>query len=100
MYAILIKEPKNNTYRFLTVKQEIMEEVTEEVTEPGTGEVHEVTSSVGTGEYETVVYETESQEELEKKCIDLMQTYTTSDFIAVNKEVFDVDLIWKQHTHS
>lgn len=45
MYAILIKEPKNNTYRFLTIKQEIMEEVTEEVTEPGTGEVHEVTSS-------------------------------------------------------
>ena len=71
MYKILIKDSKTGMYRYLTVKQEIMKEQKETVTDEDTHEVKEVTTLVGTGEYETVEYSTENKDELEKKCIEL-----------------------------
>ena len=72
MYKILIKDSKTGMYRYLTVKQEIMKEQKETVTDEDTHEVKEVTTLVGTGEYETVEYSTENKDELEKKCIELL----------------------------
>lgn len=66
MYSILIKD-KSNLYRFLTVKQEIMKEENVEVTDLDTQEVRTETTLVGTGEYKTVTYSTESKDELEEK---------------------------------
>lgn len=63
MYKILIKDSKTGMYRYLTVKQEIMKEQKETVTDEDTHEVKEVTTLVGTGEYETVEYSTENKDD-------------------------------------
>ena len=97
MYSILIKD-KSNLYRFLTIKQEILQEVTKEITDPETKEVRNETSYVGTGEYETVRFETESRDELEDKCIEIFGTYNKNEFMAVNTEPFKIDLIWGSET--
>lgn len=97
MYSILIKD-KSNLYRFLTVKQEITKEVTKEVTDPDTSEVKTEITFVGTGEYETVRFETKSRDELETKCIELLGTYNKNEFLAVNTEPFQMDLIWDSET--
>ena len=93
MYSILIKE-KPNTYRFLTVKKEIMKEESKEVTDPDTNEVRTETTLVGTGEFETVVYETSDKDEFEKKCIEILNTYNATEFIPINTESYSMDLIW------
>ena len=83
MYKILIKDSKTGMYRYLTVKQEIMKEQKETVTDEDTHEVKEVTTLVGTGEYETVEYSTENKDELEKKCIEpVSYTHLTLPTIA------------------
>ena len=97
MYSILIKD-KSNLYRFLTIKQEILQEVIKEVTDPETNEVRNETSYVATGEYETVRFETESRDELEDKCIEIFGTYNKNEFMAVNTEPFKMDLIWVSET--
>lgn len=93
MYAILIKD-KSNLYRFLTIKKEILQEVSREITDPETNEVRTEISYVGTGEYETVRFETESRDELEDKCIEIFGTYNKNEFLAINTEPFKMDLIW------
>lgn len=93
MYSILIKD-KPNLYRFLTVKQEIMKEESQEVTDPDTQEVKTEITLVGTGEYETVRFETENRDELEAKCVELLGTYNKNEFLAVNTEPYQMDLIW------
>lgn len=93
MYTILIKD-KANLYRFLTVKKEILKEETKEVTDPDTQEVRTETTYIGTGEYETVRFETESHDELEDKCIEIFGTYNKNEFIPINTEPFKMDLIW------
>lgn len=93
MYAILIKD-KSGLYRFLNVKKEIMKETTTTVTDSETNEVKNEVTLVGTGNFETVKFETESREELETKCIELMGTYNKNQFIPVNTEPFEMDLIW------
>lgn len=94
MYSILIKE-KPNTYRFLTVKEEIMKEVVTEVTDPDTNEVRNETTLVGTGEYQTVIFTTKDKEELETKCVETLNTYNATEFIPVNTEEYSMDLVWK-----
>lgn len=64
MYAIMIKE-KTNSYRFLSVKKEIMKETVTQVTDPDTNEVKDEVTLTGTGDFETVRFETESRDELE-----------------------------------
>lgn len=95
MYSILIKDSKSpSLYRFLTVKQEIMKEETQEVTDPSTNEVRTETTYVGTGEYETVIYNTDDKDELEAKCIELLNNYKVTEFIPVDTLEYTTDLIW------
>lgn len=94
MYSILIKD-KANLYRFLTVKQEIMKEENTEVTDPETQEVRTETNLIGTGEYNTVTYSTSSKGELEQKCIELLKTYNSTEFIPVDTLQYETDLVWK-----
>lgn len=99
MYSILIKDTKNaGLYRFLTVKQEIMEEKTTTVTDEDTHEVKQETTYVGTGEYETVRFETEEKDELEEKCIELLRSYKVTDFLPVDTLDYTTDLIWNNET--
>lgn len=93
MYAILIKE-KPNLFRFLTVKRDVMHEESKEVTDPDTKEVRTETIMVPTGDTEVVRFETESREELETKCIDILGIYNKNQFIAINTEPFKMDLLW------
>lgn len=93
MYAILIKE-KPNLYRFLTVKQDVMREESKEVTNPDTQEVRTETIMIPTGDTEVVRFETESRQELENKCIEILGTYNKNQFMAVNTEPFEMDLLW------
>ena len=96
MYSILIKDMKNvGQYRFLTVKQQVMREENTEITDPDTNEVRTETTLVGTGEYEVVTYSTESKDELEAKCIELLQTYNSTEFMPIDTLAYDTDLIWK-----
>ena len=96
MYSILIKDMKNaGQYRFLTVKQEVMREENTEITDPDTHEVRTETTLVGTGEYEVVTYSTESKDELEAKCIELLKTYNSTEFMPIDTLAYDTDLIWK-----
>lgn len=95
MYAILIKDTKNSSlYRFLSVKKEIMKEESKEVTDPDSNEVRTETVLVGTGEYTTSRFETDSRDELEAKCVEIMGTYNKNEFLPVNTEPFQMDLIW------
>lgn len=96
MYSILIKDSKNaSLYRFLTVKQEIMEEQVTSVTDSETMEVRQETILVGTGEYEVVRFETEDKEELEAKCIELLNSYKATEFMAIDTLAYKTDLIWQ-----
>ena len=96
MYSILIKDIKNaGQYRFLTVKQQVMREENTEITDPDTNEVRTETTLVGTGEYEVVTYSTESKDELEAKCIELLKTYNSTEFMPIDTLAYDTDLIWK-----
>lgn len=95
MYKILIKDSKTGMYRFLTVRQEIMKEETSQVTNPDTHEVTQVTTLVGTGEYETVEFSTEEKDELEKKCVELLSSYKITEFIPVNTLTYTTDLVWE-----
>lgn len=94
MYSILVKD-KQNLYRFLTVKQEIMKEEVNEVTDPETDEVRQETTLVGTGEYETVKYSTSEKDELEAKCVELLKTYNVTEFMPIDTLEYDTDLVWK-----
>ena len=96
MYKILIKDSKTGMYRYLTVKQEIMKEQKETVNDEDTQEVKEVTTLVGTGEYETVEYSTENKDELEKKCIDLLASYKVTEFTPINILAYTTDLVWSE----
>lgn len=93
MYAILIKD-KGNSFRFLTIKRELMEETITQVTDPDTNEVRDETNFTGTGTYETVTFETDSRDKLESKCVELLGTYNKNEFLPVNTEPFQMDLIW------
>lgn len=93
MYAILVKE-KPNLYRFLTVKKDIMREESTEVTDPDTNEVRTETTLVPTGDTEVVRFETESRQELEDKCIEILGTYNKNQFMAINTEPFEMYLLW------
>ncbi len=94
MYAILVKD-KSNLYRFLTIKKEITKEVSKDVTDPDTNEVRTETEFIGTGEYETVRFETDSRDELEAKCIEILGTYNKNEFMPINTEPYNMDLVWK-----
>ena len=95
MYKILIKDAKNvGLYRFLTVKKEVTKEVKTEVEDPDTHEIKTEITYEGTGEYEVVEYAVESKDELEKKCVELLNSYKATDFMPVDTLKYTTDLIW------
>ena len=95
MYSVLIRDKKDKTiYRFLQVKEEIMEEVSKEVENPDTHEIRTETESVGTGKFQTVNYKEESKDKFEKKCVSLLDTYNRSEIIPISLEDYSVDLVW------
>lgn len=94
MYTILIQDNKPSLYRFLTVKKDIMREESKEVTDPETNEVRTETTLVPTGDTEIVEFETESLDELEAKCIELLGTYNKNQFKPIDKTPFEIDLVW------
>ena len=83
-------------YRYLTVKQEIMQENKETVTDEDTQEVKEVTTLVGTGEQHTVEYSTENKDKLEKTCIELLSSYKVTEFIPIKTLTYTTDLVWSE----
>lgn len=95
MYSVLIRDKKDKSiYRFLQVKEEIMEEVSKEVEDPDTHEVRTETESVGTGKFQTVNYKESEKDKFESKCIELLNTYNRTEIVPVALEEYDVDLLW------
>lgn len=72
-----------------------MKEVSQEVTDTETNEVRTETTLVGTGEYETVTYSTLDKDELEAKCIELLNSYKATDLMLIDTLEYSTDLIWK-----
>lgn len=94
-YSVLIRDKKDKSiYRFLQIKEEIMEEVPKEVEDPDTHEVRTETELVGTGKFSVVNYKESDKEKFEKKCISLLDTYNRTEIIPVSLEEYDVDLLW------
>ena len=95
MYSVLIRDKKDKTiYRFLQVKEEIMEEVSKEVEDPDTHEIRTEIESVGTGKFQTVNYKEENKDKFEEKCVSLFDTYNRSEIIPISLEDYSVDLVW------
>ena len=95
MYSVLIRDKKDKTiYRFLQVKEEIMEEVSKEVEDQDTHEIRTETESVGTGRFQTVNYKEENKDKFEEKCVSLLDTYNRSEIIPISLEDYSVDLVW------
>lgn len=95
MYSVLIRDKKDKSiYRFLQIKEEIMEEVPKEIEDPDTHEVRTETELIGTGKYQTINYKESDKEKFEKKCIGLLDTYNRTEIVPVSLEEYDVDLLW------
>ncbi len=94
-YTILVrdtKDPKN--LRFLTVKEEIMEEIKTEVTDPETNEVKEIVTYKGTGEFRTVEYFENDKQAFEEKYLELLNNYSRSQLLPMSLESYVLDMIF------
>lgn len=95
MYSVLIRDKRDKSiYRFLQIKEEIMEEVPKEVEDSDTHEVRTETELVGTGKFSVVNYKESDKDKFEKKCISLLDTYNRTEIIPLSLEEYDVDLLW------
>ena len=95
MYSILIRDKRDKSiYRFLQIKEEIMEETQKEIEDPDTHEVRTETELVSTGKFQTVKYCEENKDKFEEKCISLLDTYNRTEIVPVSLEEYDVDLLW------
>lgn len=96
MYSVMVRDKKDySVYRFLQVKEEIMEEVSKEVEDPDTHEVRTETELVSTGRYRTTNYKEDKKDKFEEKCVALLDTYNRSEILPISIEEYDVDLLWK-----
>lgn len=94
-YSVLIQDKKDKSvYRFLQVKEEIMDEISKEVEDPSTHEVRTETELVGSGKFQTVKYKESDKDKFEKKVIELLNTYNRAEIVPVALEEYDVDLLW------
>lgn len=94
MYAILIKDKKNNNqFSFLQVKKEIMKETIEKV-EDDSGNMIDNTIYTPTGQFENVIYEESDKDKFEEKCTELLKTYNLNELRFVDNLQYGVDLIW------
>lgn len=95
MYSVLIQDKKDKSiYRFLQVKEEIMDEVPKEVEDPDTHEVRTEIELHGSGKFQTVKFKESDKDKFEKKVIDLLNTYNRTEIVPVSLEEYDVDLLW------
>ena len=63
MYSVMIRDDKDHSiYRFLQVKEEIMEEMSKEVEDPDTHEVRTETELVSTGTFHKINYKEEKKD--------------------------------------
>lgn len=94
-YSVLIQDKKDKSvYRFLQVKEEIMDEISKEIEDPSTHEVRTETELVGSGKFQTVKYKESDKDKFEKKVIELLNTYNRTEIVPVSLEEYDVDLLW------
>ena len=95
MYSVLIQDKKDRSiFRFLQVRQEIMEEISKEIEDPVTHEIRTETELVGTGKFSVGKSKERNKEVFEKKVIELLNTYNRSEIIPIALEEYDVDLLW------
>ena len=95
MYSVLIQDKKDKSvYKFLQVKEEIMEEVPKEIEDPETHEIRTEVELVGTGKYQIVKFKATDKDKFEKKVIELLNTYNRTEIVPVALEEYDVDLLW------
>lgn len=71
-----------------------MKEQNTEITDPESHEVRTETTLIGTGEYQTVTYSTDEKDELEAKCVELLKTYNSTEFLPIDTLGYTTDLIW------
>lgn len=94
-YSVLIRDKRDKSiYRFLQIKEEVMEEISKNVEDPDTHEVRTETELVSTGKFQTVSYKEIDKDKFEKKCIELLNTYNRTEIVPVALEEYDVDLLW------
>lgn len=91
MYSILIKDSRTNNYRFFTVKKE-------EVSQANLKRISCV--GIGTGRDDTVIFSTSSLEELETKCIELLNNHKSTEIVPINVLSYSTDLVWGFDTES
>lgn len=66
-YSVLIRDKRDKSiYRFLQIKEEILDEVPKEVEDPDTHEVHTETELIGTGKFQTVSYKESCKDKFEE----------------------------------
>lgn len=95
MYSILINDKRDKSiYRFLKIKEELMEEISKEIEDPDTHEVRIETEFKKTGKFENRTYKESDKDKFEEKCISLLDTYNRSEIVPVFLEEYDVDLLW------
>lgn len=94
-YTILVQNEKDSKlYKFLTVKEPVMEEIKTEVTDEETSEVKEVITYQPTGETKTVNYFESDKQSFEDKYISLLDTYNRKQIIPVAIEDYNLDMIF------
>jgi len=94
-YTILVQNEKDpKLYKFLTVKEPILEEIKTEVTDEETNEVKEVITYEPTGETKTVNYSVSDKQEFEDKYISLLDSYNRKQIIPIAIEDYALDMIF------
>lgn len=95
MFRILIQDEKDKQkWNYLKIKKEDTKIVTEEVEDPDTHEMKTVSTEVGLGTYSSAIYEESDPTEYEKKCIELLRTYSLSQLNFVDVKEYGVDFLW------
>lgn len=94
-YTILVQNEKDpKLYKFLTVKEPVMEEIKTEITDEETNEVKEVITYKDTGSTKTVNYSESDKQKFEDKYISLLDTYNRKQIIPIAIEDYDLDMIF------
>jgi hypothetical protein len=94
-YTILVQNERDSKlYKFLTVKEPVMEEIKTEVTDEETNEVKEVITYQPTGETKTVNYSESDKQSFEDKYISLLDTYNRKQIIPIAIEDYNLDMIF------
>ena len=95
MYSVLIKDKKfPGNFSYLQVKKEIMNETVEKVEDESNNMVDKIIYTP-TGEFENVVFQAKTKEELEAKAKELLQTYNLSELRFIDDLQYGVDFSWE-----